>query len=51
MPFLYTDETAADWAAQRLDAFGARVLLEAVRRIAVPAMDFKLTINNQKGAE
>ena len=33
MPFLYTDETTADWAAQRLDAFGARVLLEAVKRV------------------
>ena len=30
MPFLYTDETTADWAAQRLDAFGARVLLKAI---------------------
>ena len=33
MPFLYTDETTADWAAQRLDAFGARVLLDAVKRV------------------
>ena len=33
MPFLYTDETTADWAAQRLDAFGTSVLLEAVKRV------------------
>ncbi len=33
MPFLFTDETTADWAAQRLDAFGTRVLLESMERI------------------
>ena len=33
MPFLYTDETTADWAAQRLDVFGSSVLLEAVKRV------------------
>ena len=30
MPFLYTDETTADWAAQRLDVFGTRVLLKVI---------------------
>lgn len=34
MPFLFTGETTADWAAQRLDAFGKRVLAEAMERIA-----------------
>ena len=33
MPFIYTDETTADWAAQRLDTFGTSVLLEAVKRV------------------
>ena len=44
MPFLYTNETTADWAAQRLDAFGTRVLLKAI------AGDVRVTDSVNAGA-